>query len=568
MLLHHLLVQPGKAQNTFTKKGHVFQGWAKSEAATQAEFSDKVSFSTPAQNTSLYAVWKAKDFTITYKANGGVGSDYTQTVAFGKNESLISNTFSYQGYRLAGWMLTSDGDRADYSDNADFVLSEEENLILYALWVEADRHIITYKNTKGVTNSSPSSYRETEGAQLYDLSLTGYIFDGWFDSQDLNGNGTGNKIQSWGANAKTGDITLYAKWSPRTDTAYKVEHYQQNADDDDYTLVEIDNKTGTTDADTVAQTKAYEHFTAQSITQIAIAPDGSSVVKVYYNRDSVTMTFNLAGGKIGNDSSVELTGKYGSSYTVGTPDKTGWTFANWNPALPEKMKTGAYTATYTANTNTAYKVFHYQQNANDDEYILKDTDNKTGTTEEQTQAAAKDYDHFTAKTFEQVTIAADGSTEISIYYDREIIIFTLELDGGTLNAETIIRGKYGQTVLSNPVPEKQGYSFEGWNTTGGTLPQTFETTATYTAKWSSVKGITIKVSEADIDVTKTVNGNTVTFTAETCDSYAWYLDDVLKDSGQTFEIDTSTMVKGTYTLVLEAQKGGRWYSYYAQIKVE
>ena len=147
---------------------------------------------------------------------------------------------------------------------------------------------------------------------------------------------------------------------------------------------------------------------------------------------------------------------------------------------------------------------------------------------------------------------------------------TLDLDGGTLGEEsgTITKsGRWGQTV-SIGIPERHGYSFEGWNTVGGRLPKTFDSAATYKALWSAVKGFTITVQESDINVSKSQSGNIITFTSEECSSYNWTLDDKSIGTAQTCTVNVSELSKGTYTLSLEAQKGGSWYSYYAQIKIE
>ena len=558
-------------QNTFTKTGYTFIGWATEQNSAQVEYSDKASFLTPAENITLYAIWKANEYTITFEANNGTTQTATQTVTYGKTEKLNTNPFTYTAYRFTAWNTNQDGSGSSYSNGSDFAVTETNNITLYAQWIEADRFIISYANARGAENTNPTSYKISEGASLSDISLTGYIFDGWYSGSDTNGNGTGTKITSWGANAKSEDITLHAKWSPRTDTAYKVEHYKENADDNGFTIVEDDteNLTGTTDSATSAEAKSYTNFTAQSFSQESIAPDGTTVVKIYYKRDNVTMSFNLAGGKIGEDESATLTGKYASSFTITSPAKQGYTFASWNPSLPDSMESGTYTAIYTPNTNTSYKVYHYQQNANDDHYTLKDTDNLTGTTATQTNAVAKSYEHFTAGTVTQAAIAADGSTEIRINYDRETVTFTLNLASGTLADETGTiskTGKYGQTV-NITAPTRTNYSFNGWNTTGGTLPATYETDGNYTAVWSAIKGISVQVQIEDIIVTKTQTGNTYTFSAETCDSYSWTLDDVEIATTQTCNIDISTFAKDTYILALEAKKGSKWYSYYAQIKV-
>lgn len=557
------------SSKAFERTGYTFQGWAVSSDAVTAAYEDKQSFNVPAHDITLYAVWKANEYTITFNSNNNANETTIQKVTFGTTQKLKANAFTYHGYRFAGWNTAENADGTSYSDNADFAVIQAADINLYAQWVETDRYVISYQNTRGATNSSPTSYRASEGATLSDLSLNGYIFDGWYNSKDTNGNGSGEKFTGWAADTKTGDITLYAKWSPRTDTAYKVEHWQENADDDGYTLFATDtSQRGTTDSFTSVTANNYTNFTAQSFEQKKIAPNGSTVVRIDYRRNRVKMSFDLDGGKIGEDTSVIKTGKYGSLVAVGIPLKKGWTFASWSPALPERMEAGNFKATYTANTNTAYKVYHKLQNANDNSYTLKDTENSTGTTAEQTLASPKSYEHFTPENFEQKTIAADGSTEITIKYKREIVTLTLDLAGGTLDGKTGIlekSGKWEQSVIVG-VPEREGYVFEGWDTADGTLPATFDSNATYTAQWTAVNVITITVNVSDIEVSRSASGNTITFSAEECDSYNWLLDDEVIGTTQTCAIDTSNLTKGTYTLSLEAEKGGRWYSYYAQIK--
>ena len=122
------------------------------------------------------------------------------------------------------------------------------------------------------------------------------------------------------------------KTEETTTASYTVEHYQQNIENDEFTLVNDDTeeKSGKIGEDTKAIAKTYEGFTAKTVTQEKIADGGSTVVKIEYTRNVVTLTFDTDGG-----SEIESkSGKYGAELTVEAPTKDGYTFNSWNPALP------------------------------------------------------------------------------------------------------------------------------------------------------------------------------------------------------------------------------------------
>ena len=190
-----------------------------------------------------------------------------------------------------------------------------------------------------------------------------------------------------------------------------------------------------------------------------------------------------------------LTGTYtsgvmkpGATITApATPTKMGYTFNTWNPAVAETMPTEntEYTATWTPNTNTAYAVKHYQQNIADDDYTLIDTENLTGSTDAATEAIAKSYTGFTAQSFSQSTIAPDGSTTVSIYYNRDKFTITWNnADGTTL--ETDANVKYGALpVYDGTTPTKTtdveyAYTFNGWSPALSAVTADATYMATYT----------------------------------------------------------------------------------------
>lgn len=174
-------------------------------------------------------------------------------------------------------------------------------------------------------------------------TLEGHEFTGWKsniegDNKVYTSDGTNSSITMPAAN-----VILTAQWTVNTDTKYTVNHYQQNLDDNDYKLFETESdKTGTTGEQTTATAKNYEGFTAKLVEQKTIAADGSTVVDIYYDRNtySVTYTDGVNNETIFEDE-VHQSVKYGASvpaYNNGTdPSRENYTFAGWEPSVPATM---------------------------------------------------------------------------------------------------------------------------------------------------------------------------------------------------------------------------------------
>ena len=299
---------------------------------------------------------------------------------------------------------------------------------------------------------------------LPQLVRTGYVFRGWHTDAACENAFAGGTMP-------VGGLTLYAKWEAGQNTAYKVEHYLQNADGSyPDAASQTENLTGATGAavEAVVQTIPGYHEDTENESAVksgTIAADGTLVLRVYYARDTYTLTFKNAG-----EADVVSTRRWGErvSEPALTVTKPGYTLS-WSPALPETMpqSDSTYTAVWTAKGDIAYKVEHYQQNADDDGYTLHDTDPLTGATDAEVTAAARHYDHFAlnesaAGTVSSGVIAADGSLVLRLYYDRETLRVTFDAgEGGTLTDEAEKTFRYGQR-FSVTDPTRPDYHFIGW----------------------------------------------------------------------------------------------------------
>lgn len=143
---------------------------------------------------------------------------------------------------------------------------------------------------------------------------------------------------------------------------------------------------------------------------------------------------------------------------------------------------------YVAGT-AKYTVYHYYQNLENDEYTLDPkTVELTGDIDAYTQAVANNKQGYHCKGIPHTTIAADGTTKVEIYYDRDYYTVTFDVNGG-INGPEPIYAKYGTTFEANAItePTRKGFNFLGWSPV---LSDTVTITGnvTYVAQWQAEKG--------------------------------------------------------------------------------
>lgn len=169
----------------------------------------------------------------------------------------------------------------------------------------------------------------------------GYTFAGWNTQAD--GSGTtfksGSKVL---VDTMDPGNHLYAIWAKGTGTPYEVHHYLERLEGA-YLAVpdEKDNLRGETGAWTAAAAKSYDGFTPMGFAQEMIKADGSTVVKIFYTRNSYLLTYK---DSLSAEVYASQTYKYRAAVTaIADPTKTGYTFTGWSPAVPDTMPAGALT---------------------------------------------------------------------------------------------------------------------------------------------------------------------------------------------------------------------------------
>ena len=150
-----------------TRTGYTFKGWSTSSTATTATWSAGGTYTTNATDT-LYAVWKANTYTVSYNANGGSGAPSSQTKTYGKTLTLSSTVPTRTNYNFVGWATSSTATTASYQAGGSY--TKNSAATLYAVWE------LAYSKPR-ITNISVS--RANTNGQLDDQGTRCKVIFSW-----------------------------------------------------------------------------------------------------------------------------------------------------------------------------------------------------------------------------------------------------------------------------------------------------------------------------------------------------------------------------------------------------
>lgn len=243
--------------------------------------------------------------------------------------------------------------------------------------------------------------------------------------------------------------------------------------------------TAATAVDTPASADAAAAPVLRSPAKVAAAANDA------YGTYTIIINYVFANGRTAAQSWTATVAKDSDySATIASPAVVGYKPDQDTVAIDVKniQADKTFTVTYSPAL-VDFTVEYYQQNVNDDKYTSAGTQVFHGYTEDPvskyatgTSGFAVNYDGFTRLLYEDTaTIAADGSTVVELYYDRNYYLMNFDLDGG-YGVEPIY-ARYGAPI-SVGTPTKPGYTFDGSWTPA--LPDTMPVNGgTYTAKWTA-----------------------------------------------------------------------------------
>ena len=563
-------VAQGKAVTkpaTPQREGRTFVGWfADADATVDFSFAEPVE----AEGTvCVYGTSVEKTCIVSFQTDGGSAVE-SQTLSYGELATRPDSNPTKEGYTFAGWYADE-----DCTVEFNFGAPVKDDVEVYAKW-QINTYTVSFDVAGG--DPAPEAQQVTHGSVAAKPTATpskkGYTFAGWYEDAALT------KAYEF-ARAVTSDVVLHAKWN-NGPTTYKVELYEQDEVGDGYHAEPTITGTveGVTGEKTAYEAPVYEGYTSKAFDQQTIAADGSTTLKVYYDRNVYDVRFYASeDDKAAEKTYATMQLRYDAHATKPTdPTSEGYDFTGWYLKYADGTKRfidwdadtmGAYPsgldlyASWTPTAGGSVYTVKSEFEQPDGSYVADDSLAYTlhGTAGEQTSAEARSYGGYvTPSSVEQQTIAADGSTVVTVRYAlvRNSVTFVACGHGEDVTVKSVAFGANLASVA--PAMSDAGYDFNGWfrdedytvpfDLANSTMPSS---DLTLYAKWTARTDATYTVNHyqqnASLDgytlvATETLTGTTGQKTAAGTKTYEGYAAKEIEQ--QTVAGDGSTDVNVYY----------------------
>ena len=447
-----------------SRAGYEFLGWADTKAQADAGTivygnGYKTSLKMPANNKTVYAVWKANDDVMYYVEH------YLQEV--GTTGNLVADDFYQYGTRIVRYGVT------------DSTVTDAQNVL--------DTIPNGYRYAEGLIDNVTEGRVVPNGTEGYPLVLRlYYVID---SSQTKNLKATvdyvlGSTVQDKDHKDLTATVQVLkpsalstAGVEEKSYTGWKLKEIQVNG-----TIVE---KLPATVSDKSAIVYYYEVDDKQT-------------------KDLKATVDYVLGSTVQDKDHKDLTAKVQvlKPSTLSTAGVEAKSYAGWNlkeivingtkiNELPSTVEDGTVIVYYyEASTTTHYTVEAYYEHEGKYSSVPSKTETLTGTTDTQATVKAETYLPTSGYVFDQNaanvlsgTIAGDNSLVLKVYYKQVFKVTYAPGDHGSFKSQTYTVSYGDQTPeFSGDKTANGNYRFTGWD-------KTIESRVTgdivYTAQWAA-----------------------------------------------------------------------------------
>ncbi len=357
------------------KDGFIFIGWAESEGADEADtdaFASRTANVSETETIRYYPVYEEAHYVFFMDNQGRVST--TKQGASGDVISTTDVTIPLDStHSVVGWYYDEDLTEAA----EDTITLGTEDITLYPEVEEG--HYLYFATGSNATYIAPEFIAaDAVTAEPEAPARSGYNFVGWASTSDA---ATADFVFGNELDANT---TIYAVWEARTDVKYTVLYWTENADDEEYSFVSSESRTGTA-GQTVnlgsvstsvlgSESGYFTYDASKSDTDVVVKGDGTTIVNVYFSRNTYTLTFQVRSG-FGRRTVATITAKYNAAiadrfneapftttYNGRAWQDTGSTYSYALQTLDRMPGTNVTFHLYDKSSDTKKTIYYYVQN--------------------------------------------------------------------------------------------------------------------------------------------------------------------------------------------------------------
>ena len=460
-----------------TRKGYTFAGWYRDEEFTVPY---TIPSTMPDENVQVYAKWTPAQVNYTVKTylQGTSGVYEIPEGGIVKAKAATESTVSPIPSVKEGFVTPERRTAVVEADGSTLIEYYYARNKYTATYLSDDEVVSTGDYRYGTTMPVPAVYKP------------GYEFAGWIPEG-------GTEVTEVPELVLAENKTYYAKWEPLTGIGYSVRYYVQDENGSSYTLAEISYLTGATGETVTApagnyDTASYHLKDNAPLPSGEVKADGSLELRVYYDRNTYTVTYDkkAADAILPEGTETTFTAMPGQKILTVTPERVGYRFVGWyldeeyqetfDQTMPAKDIT-IYAKWERVKVN--YIVRHYQENLPVfDEYgqpESSDSEETYSLVEEEVFSAVpgasvspevKNYEGFTSPEVQTKEVSVEegadgmpkGTLVVEYYYTRREYGMTWCLKGP--DSIEMIPVLYGAPIVRPNSKEgyRKGYHVDSW----------------------------------------------------------------------------------------------------------
>ena len=327
-------------------EGYNFVGWYK-----DAGYSTKYDFNSAiTADTTIYAKWEIKTYTVTFNSNGGSSVASYQRIPHGSKIDA-PNAPAKSGYEFWGWCEDS-ACLSKFDFLNDTVTS---NITLYAEWGRGGITISFDSCGGDAVEDVRLAQGDSLGESMPSPTRTGYNFVGWYTEKSYS-----NQVYS--STTFVENDVLYAKWKINSYTViYNANGGSGYMKDSVFyygTESALSENTFTRAGytfigwNTEADAGNYTYSDGEKV--INLCKKNGDIISLYaiWEENDISVTLDANGGSVYPD---EISVTYGGFYgELPTPDRAGYEFLGWYTAKAGGTKITEQTQMTSAASHTLY----------------------------------------------------------------------------------------------------------------------------------------------------------------------------------------------------------------------